>query len=1110
MALEFDFASDDATTGFRLKRFELYNWGTYDKKIVTLDLSKHNGLLTGDIGSGKSTIVDALTTLLVPHQKITFNKAAGAEAKERSLRSYILGEYKSSKDEAMGSAKAIALRDESHFSVLLTCFENDGFDERLILAQFFHIHNKEVQKFYIISKRALSIKEDFIDIAFDDIRGLKKYLRAKEHTKIYESFKDYSREFKRVMGIRNDQALNLFYQTVSLKSIGNLTNFVQDHMLEKSDIDTKIDELCKNFSELNHTHELVLSAKQQIELLKPIESEAKKYEKIVEDKEKYEVMRGALPLYFAGFKKELIIKKLEELAHDLIKAKSSKEREEHTVVLLNEQKLSLHVELQNNGGDRIHSIADEIKRDERELGFKKEKNGVYNTLAKLLELGVVSNEHRFLKNAQMAQVRFESIESDATRFQNEIVRNEVSSQQYKEHIETLDNEIIYLENNRSNIPKRVSNIRDEMAKALDIAVDKLPFAGELIEVNDDAWQGAIERVLHSFSLSLLVEDSYYDEVSAYVNSTNLKGKLIYLKVSKTSRKSDFFEKGANSLIDKLTIKHNSTLYDEIKNLLLERFDIACVESMNEFKKYKKALSITGQVKTSFSRHEKDDRFDLYDKSRWTLGWDNLLKLKALKEDKDALEKKLSFLHGKIQGTTKELVELQESRDNLRDLLQYKLFSEIDWYQYASRIENLKAELKELTESSDIIKSLEEQINIVQTQLNESEKMREIYTKRIGEKEGLSRNKEQELSDVNTLLGEDISAQSRALLQDYYDEIVSEKLNLHTIGKYEREIREKLQNSIDTFSRHTKKSVEKLLYDMNIYTGKFSVESKEFDASIESLYEFRNRLKTLKKDDLPQFEKRFKALFKEKTIQKTAMIKAELDEHAKEIQSKISKINNSLKSIEYNSGTYIELIAERAKNREIKEFKEDLKSAISYAIGDDNSYDEAKFMQIKTLIDRFNGRDGYIDIDKKWRANVTDVRNWYSFSASEKYSSDSSEKEFYAHSGGKSGGQKEKLAYTVLASSLAYQFGLEHNEIRSRSFRFVMIDEAFGRGSDESSRYALRLFEKLNLQLLVITPKQKINIIEPFVKSVHFVHNQDGMNSSLLSMSIQEYSENKNN
>jgi uncharacterized protein YPO0396 len=93
---------------------------------------------------------------------------------------------------------------------------------------------------------------------------------------------------------------------------------------------------------------------------------------------------------------------------------------------------------------------------------------------------------------------------------------------------------------------------------------------------------------------------------------------------------------------------------------------------------------------------------------------------------------------------------------------------------------------------------------------------------------------------------------------------------------------------------------------------------------------------------------------------------------------------------------------------------------------------------------------------------------------------------------------------VLAASLAYQFGLEWGAVRSRSFRFVLIDEAFGRGSDESAQYGLRLFQQLNLQLLIVTPLQKIHIIEPFVASVGFVHNEGGRDSRLRCLTIEEY------
>lgn len=102
-----DFVDDDALSGFRLQRLEVYNWGTFDGRVWVLHLNGRNALLTGDIGSGKSTLVDAVTTLLVPAHRIAYNKAAGADAKERSLRSYVLGHYKSERNEVSGSAKPV-------------------------------------------------------------------------------------------------------------------------------------------------------------------------------------------------------------------------------------------------------------------------------------------------------------------------------------------------------------------------------------------------------------------------------------------------------------------------------------------------------------------------------------------------------------------------------------------------------------------------------------------------------------------------------------------------------------------------------------------------------------------------------------------------------------------------------------------------------------------------------------------------------------------------------------------------------------------------------------------------------------------------------------------
>jgi len=195
---------------------------------------------------------------------------------------------------------------------------------------------------------------------------------------------------------------------------------------------------------------------------------------------------------------------------------------------------------------------------------------------------------------------------------------------------------------------------------------------------------------------------------------------------------------------------------------------------------------------------------------------------------------------------------------------------------------------------------------------------------------------------------------------------------------------------------------------------------------------------------------------------------------------------------------------------VREFWADLRACLRGTIGGsrDELYTSDKFERVKKIIGRFRGREGSADLDRRWTQRVTDVRNWFVFGASERLRADGSEYEHHTDSSGKSGGQKEKLAYTILAASLVYQFGLESGPNRSRAFRLVVIDEAFGRASDESAQFALDLFTKLHLQLVIVTPLQKIHVIEPFVQSVGFIEIRDGRDSRIRNLTIEEYREQK--
>ena len=323
------------------------------------------------------------------------------------------------------------------------------------------------------------------------------------------------------------------------------------------------------------------------------------------------------------------------------------------------------------------------------------------------------------------------------------------------------------------------------------------------------------------------------------------------------------------------------------------------------------------------------------------------------------------------------------------------------------------------------------------------------------------------------------------------------------GAAEREITRHSERLADRRAR----LATRVVTAMTDFRRQYPVETSELDSSVEAADGYRELHERLSRDDLPRFKSTFKTYLNKNTIMEIAQLQAQLNRQSDLIRERIGIINRSLVDVDYNPDRYIRLEPEPTPNAEIKEFRSDLRACTDNAVSpdpDDDQYSEQKFLQVKRIIERFKGREGQTEADQRWTRLATDVRNWYTFSASERWRADDTEYERYADSAGKSGGQKEKLAYTILAASLAYQFKLEWGAAKSRTFQFAVIDEAFGRGSDESTRFALELFGKLGLQLLIVTPLQKIHVIEPYVSAVGFVDNPRSMDSRLANLTIEEY------
>jgi uncharacterized protein YPO0396 len=605
-----------------------------------------------------------------------------------------------------------------------------------------------------------------------------------------------------------------------------------------------------------------------------------------------------------------------------------------------------------------------------------------------------------------------------------------------------------------------------------------------------------------------VPDEYYQRVAQWVDDNQLRGRLVYFRARPAADSSEI-ELGLDSLVRKLEVKQGGPLSAWIERELGRRYDYACCQTMEQFHRERQALTRMGQTKGSGERHEKDDRSRLDDRSRYVLGWSNEAKIRVLEGQAAELEEAMRSDAAAIGESQAEQDALRRKLDGVRDLANYADWAELDWQALSLRVAALEKEKKELESAGDQLKALAARLAQVEAEIkgNDASLGEERDERsRIEEKQEQAQGLRAESSAIAEAAGPDaLSAYPR--LETLAAELGAlDTLSVESCDNRERDLRDELQSRLDAEDKKLGRLREKICSAMEAYRNAWPLETREVDASLEASPSYREMLSQLRADDLPRFERAFKELLNENTIREVANFQSQLNRERQSIRERIERINQSLTQIDYNQGRYIVLEAQQGPDGEIRDFLADLKACTEGSLTGSGSeqYSEAKFLQVKKIIGRFQGREGYSEIDKRWTEKVSDVRQYFVFSASERWREDDVEYEHYTDSGGKSGGQKEKLAYTVLAASLAYQFGLEWGEVKSRSFRFVMIDEAFGRGSDESARYGLELFKRLNLQLLVITPLQKIHIIEPFVQSVGFVYNEDGRDSKLRNLSIQEY------
>ncbi|HET8987795.1 MAG TPA: ATP-binding protein, partial [Humibacillus sp.] len=593
--------------GYRLDHVEVLGWGTFDRSVWRFDLDGHTSLLTGDIGSGKSTLVDAITTLLLPANRISYNKAAGAETRERSLRSYVLGYWKSERNETTGASRPVGLRDHRSHSAILAVFRNERLDSAVTLAQVFWTpddHAGQPNRFYVVADRELGIVSDLSDFG-SDITALRKRLRARGVTP-HSTFPDYERAYRRALGIPSSQAMELFHQTVSMKSVGNLTDFVRAHMLEPFDAADDVRKLIDHFEDLTAAHDAVIKARTQLEALTPIVDGCDEVDRLRAELAEAMSAQQALRYAAATVTLELLATEMAETDSRLVTERAAHDRAQAALEALRQEQQGLRDARAGHAGGRVGALEEARQRHTSDREARAKRHREWSDDLRAASLEPMAGPDEFARVHGEVVAAHAAVDDDRARLDEERTASAVDQHRLRGESDEIRAELLSLSERRSSIPRELLALRQRLCHETGVDEDRVPFVGELVDVRpeEDRWRGAAERVLRGFALSLIVGDDNYARVAGWVDDHHLGTRLVYHRVRVGDRHQPA-DPVRGTLAAKLDIKQ--TPYAAwLAAELGSRAAHECVESIEDLRRASRAVTVRGQVKSG-NRHEKDDR-----------------------------------------------------------------------------------------------------------------------------------------------------------------------------------------------------------------------------------------------------------------------------------------------------------------------------------------------------------------------------------------------------------------------------------------------------------------------------------------------------------------------
>lgn len=1070
-------------------RMCLNNWGGIDHKV--LEFHEYVNLFSGKSGSGKSTVMDAIQVILYGSFSPSFlNKAADDAKNRRSVLSYLRGEQKdgSANRKDCDFCSVIALEIEDTGTHIITCigiaFEVRKSDSEIKKFVYFSHSGKMPESEYLTEQGVCYSNQEIKKLVSartksDDNRG------KGEVNRIYGFKEAYlGTLYDVILGyIDQNRFITMEKSAIALKMTNGTGQFIRDYMFPKNTSNT-IATISEQLDSYRQIKEKIEDLRKRIELLSEIQASGKELVRLQTDIVRAEAMIRCIGIedlrariQAAEDDKRNLAEKQEQCKKKVQELSASREEAQQKLI-----QVSADLKASDLGGkqqqyeeldERSRMLADNTRQWQKILqGMKNwEEDDVITDYISNPVLNMIAELNQGRVTEELCQNLHLKIESAKQNIEDEVEdyrdqRREIGKQ-LKEKKRLVDD----MKHDRKPYDENLRSARSALSQQLSDRYGqtvKVQIFADLFDVQEEEWKNAIEGRMGRLKHSLITEPQYAHEAAVlfrnmkqYENVDLINSKAI------ADSKPDCME---GSLYE--AVKTQEAYVDVcLKRYLGHIIKCRSVEELEQVrdgvtpdcysysnfifrhlkkKDYTTRACIGRRVsKARLAEYEKD----VEELSRQEMQLDDLLRRLKEARDFECLKDepshyvKLSRAGEELARVNKKKMELEETIRSLRE-----------------------GAYKELEEKEQ---SLQKQVKMVQEELDQTQGELARLGSRIGELSGENESRRQQLEEKlqGYVPNETLEQEVWELLKKQSGQAVINRKKAQVADLEEKE----------------QAQAETLRAARNRYI--FAYPAGPFNGAETSNEAYEKLLEKYLTDFEPayeeEFEKKCASIYKSLRENVIATIHGDI----KAAKRHAYEINRLLRETNFSDSTY-QIKIEPAKNENGQFFDmlmaEELDSKNLDNAGFDGqiSFGEDAFYQkyeqkIKLLTDKFmppKDEDEHLRAQKrKEMEQYADYRNYLSFSMFEQVTDEHGNvirENFVDDMAGRdSGGEGQNPKYVALLAGFAMLYMQQSK--RDSKIKLVLLDEAFSKMDQERSAVCLKYARKMDLQLIVCVPDERL-------------------------------------